>query len=1253
MNTSEQLPVELESELAIPPVLPEQRIAVELAEAHEAVANGNATHEQQLAVSSFEAGAEHGQETAINEIAKRTVEERTETDNPDWLESTEATIAAWPSVDTARKPFGEPKKKSDRELRGYEDIRDYLLRSRTEADAAPDEDTHYEETMGKTLQEMTEKQLVKKWAQAEDVGDRTVSTDVQEEIKTRLLAKRGSEDKKLEHIDKLHEDMTKLRKEIKVEDATEESPSEVKTEQPKDEDPVEILELGNAKLGNVDKIIAQKAKETVEQEKLDVKNAKGFRGFMKKIGTGIKYSALFAQEAERGIGLRLKADILSEVEANGGSISPNRFLEVLGYEVNDLDTASRAMLTAMTDEVFQREGDSVITVDGIRHEDDDPIQVELSLDAKAITHEFIEAVSQPGLSQEDIAKIKQQYGSMLDARFGKFRSENQNYGTGDLEVATSNAAKILESCMAVLGHDNGREKVTSMIDQMKIKIGNIIYGSNNNLETKYLETTAAKMKARNTASVIAKSAIVTGSWVGSGAAGNWATQQLSTKGAKLAGASLGGALLGPAGAILGIGAGAAVSAVYARHLGRKRANESVNIASITRGEAGSRDDDEILRDLAPTTKNFVETTTNLQSFMAKESEDGEWQLRSDLSNEEVLIAMTLIADTGSRLDIEARSNVGNVSLNLFESTDKATYNSERISMIQSQKALENLLISEYGGKTIEVPYTGEDETFTQEVEFDQVLAGQIITSELAIQNDLAETKAAIDTYINQQGRNAAKFGGGLAAAAAVLSAVGFEVATKGNARTLIDNFRSQSAVGAGTSETISTTTTSRVGIAQVLERSGGTKQSITEFLNNDTPGRSDGTELGMNFHTDSAGGIVIGQNPGVAGGNGVSVNLMESAKEGNLFAYLDASDGTSVKVPLSVVDGKIEAVIPKGSALRDLFTSKDGKWHFLGKSLHTGVATGESTNMSIAAVLGENSDGINITETTEQIVQNASPAAPPQGVFPLTGVVPPPGPKSIFSKRQEEENAETIASEQIGIFNDQNSNENIEEAESNQDVSTPVKTDSPTISQPVVDLQQPVQVQTQSVAEDDESKTTGIEKSNDTTPKIAEIDPNSVQSKPLSPGQILERLANPNSNGLVFSIDGSKYRLLGSNGNGYQLEVIGADNAAKYISINKTDLRQAIEADKFRATDFLGTNNAEEIVSDLKDGEEFYDKVLKKHVKVSRDPSDSSKFIFVEVEKTDRVPGPNKPYEIPLQSFIDSLTNGALAPSTSRGVQLS
>ena len=1271
-----------------PGVLPEQQLAAELVEAQAAVADGTATHEQQLAVSSFEVGAEHGQDTAINELAQRTVEERTITDSPDWLESTEATIAAWPAVDTARRPFGEPKKKSDRELHGYEDIRDYLLRSRTEAEAAPDEDTHYDETMGKTLQDMTEKQLVKKWAQAEDMGNRTVSTDIQDEIQTRLVAKRGSEDKKLEHIDKLHRDMTKLRKEIKVEDATEDlaeeiqidkvkdaKPEAVQTEGAIDQEPVEKLELGNAKLGNVDKTIAQRAKEVVELEKKYAHDAKGFRGFMKKIATGVKYSALFAQEAERGIGLRLKADVLSEVEANDGSITPNRFLEVLGYEVNDLDVASRAILTAMTDEIFQRDGDSVITVDGIRHEDDNPIQVELSLDAKVITHEFIEAVSQPGLSQEEIATIKEKYGLILDARFGKFRSENQNYGTGDLEVATSNATKILESCMAVLGHDNGREKVRSMIDQMIVKIGNINYGSNNNLETKYLETTAAKMKARNTASVLVKSSIVAASWAGSGAAGTWATQQLSTKGAKVLGASLGGALLGPAGAILGIGAGAAVSAVYARHLGRKRANESVNLASIAIGEAGSRDDNEILRDLAPSTLSFTETTDTLQSFMTRKSEEGEWQLKSDLTNEQIILAMTLIADTGNRLAIEAHSNVGNVSLNLFESTDKASFNSERISMIKAQKALESLLSSEFGGKTIEIPTTRNGESTTQEVDFDQVFAGQIITSELTIQNGLAETKAAIDTYINQQGRKAAKFGGGLAAAAAVLSAVGFEVATRGNARTLIDNFHAQSAVGTGTSETISSTSTSRVGIAQVLERNGGTRQNITEYLNNDTPGRSDGTELGMNFHTDSAGGIIIDQNPGIAGGNGVSVNLMESAKEGNLFAYLDASDGTSVKVPLNVVDGKIEAVIPKGSALHDLFTPKDGKWHFLGKSLHTGVATGENTNMSIAAVLGENSDGINITETTQQIVQNVPAASPPQGVFPLTGVVPPPGPKSIFSTRQGEENAEPIASEQSEIFNDQNSNENIDEAESNQDISNPVQTNNPTVAQPVVDLQQPVQAQAQSPVEEDESETTATESSTkgrvkmaaaaprkprsesaetsgDTTPKNVEIDPNTVQSKPLSPGQILERLASPNSNGLVFSIDGSKYKLLGSTGNGYQLEVIGADDAAKYISINKTDLRQAIEADKFRANDFLGTNNAEEIVSDLKDGEEFYDKDLKKHVKVSRDPDDKSKFIFVEVEKTNRDPEPNKPYEIPLQSFIYRLTNGALSPSASRGVQL-
>lgn len=1267
-----------------PGALPEQQLAAELVEAQAAVANGTATHEQQLAVGSFEVGAEHGQETAINNLSQRTVEERTVTDNPDWLESTEATIAAWPSVETARKPFGMFKKRSDRELRGYEDIRDYLLKRRAESESSPDSDSHYDEVIGKTLQAMSEKQLIKKWAQAEDTGDKTVSTDVQDEIQARVLSKRSSEDSKLAQIDKLHGEMTKLRKEIKVEDAIDESPLNVDAEQPKAEEPVEKLELGNAKLGNVDKIISQRSKEIAEQEKADAKNLHGIRGFLKRVTTGLKYSSLFAEQSERSIATRLKSEIISEAKDSGDIITPNQFLAKLGYEVSDLDASSRAMLTALTNEAFQRDGDSVIDIDGLRHEDDDPKQVELSLDAKAMTHFFIEAVTQPGLSQEEIATIKADYGHMLDTLFGKYRSENQNYGSEDLKVATSNAAEILESCMAVLGHDNGHEKAASMIDQMTIKIGDINFGANNNLETKYLESTAALMKARNTRSALAKTALVAGSWAGSGAAATWVTQQLSTKGAKVLGAGLGAALLGPAGAILGVGAGAAVSAAYARNLGRKRANESVKLASVTRGEAGSRDDNEILRDLAPTTLSFNETTDALQGFMTRESDESEWQLKPDLSNEQILMVMTLIADTGNRLAIEAQSNVGNVSLNLFESTDKASFNSERISMIKAQRALESLLSSEFSGKSIAIPSTRNGELTTQEVDFDQVFAGQIITSELAIQNDLAKTKTAIDNYINQQGRRAAKFGGGMAAAAAVLSAAGFEIATQGKAHTLLDNFRSRSAAGIGGSETISSTTTSKVGISQLLESNGGTKQSITEYLNNGTPGRSDGTELGMNLRTDSAGGIVIEQNPGIATGNGISANLTEYAKQGKLFAFLDASNGTSVKVPFDIVDGKIEAVIHKGSVLHDLFTAKDGKWHILGKSLHTGIATSENTNMSVAAVLGENADGINVTETIKQVIQNQPVVAPPQGVFPLTGIVPAPGPDSIFNTRRDE--ADPTPAEQVETLSEQPIAETIPETESNQDISNPVQSINPISTQTVNDVQQAAQSQTQSPITsdvsgadgDDESTTkprvkmaaaspkkpqtvspeTSADNSNEqrseaeTAPKNAEIDPNAVQSKPLSPGQILERLADQNSNGMILTIDGSKYKLLSSTGNGYQLEKIDVAEDDKYISINKTDLRTAIEQDKFRAEDFLGTENAEELISDLKDGEEFYDKDLKKHVKVNRDPGDDSKFIFVEVEKTNRDLGPNRPYEIPLQSFIYRLTNGALTPSASRGIQL-
>lgn len=1271
-------------------VLPENQVAAELVEAQAAVANGTATHEQQLAVSSFEVGAEHGQETAITTLDQKSVEERTKIDDPVWLNSTEATIAAWPSVDTARKPFGEPKKKSDRELRGYEDIRDYLLRSRTEAEATPDEDVHYDETMGKTNQEMTERQLVKKWAKAEDDGDKTVSTDVQNEIQERLLAKRGNEDKKLEKIDKLHSDMTKLRKniEVKVDSSNEAEKKELleqldrdmtevakklqsesttqndetKAQESIDEGDVEKLELGNAKLGNVDKIIAQKAKEIVEQEKADVKNAKGIRGFIKKIATGIKYSALFAEEAERGIGLRLKAKVLSEIEANGGIITPNQFLTKIGYPVSELDSASKAMLTALTEEIFRREGDSVISIDEHNHDYENSEQFWLSVDAESITHEFVEAVSQPGLSLDEIAKIKEDYRLILDGRFADFRSKGENYSTSDLEVATSNAAKILESCWAVLGHDNGREKVNKMIDQMTVNIGNINYGANNNLDTKYLETTAARIKARDTSSVLIKGGIVVASWVGTGALATSLTQQLSTKGAKIFGASIGGALLGPAGAIIGIGAGAAVSAAYARHYGRKRANESVNLASITAGEAGSRDDNEILRDLAPTTRNFGETTTDLQSFMTRESEDSEWQLKPGLTKEQVLMASALIADTGNRLATEAQSNVGNVSLNLFESTNKASYNSERISMIQAQKALEGLIVSEFGGKTIEISIIKDGQETTQEIEFDQAYAVQIIASELTLKHELTETKAAVENYINQQGRKAAKFGGSFAAAAAVLSAAGFELATQGKAHTLIDNFRSHSTPAVGTSETLTTTSTSKVGIAKVLEHNGGSKQSITEYLNNGTPGRSDGTELGMNFHTDGAGGIVIDQNPGIANGNGVSVNLIESAKEGKLFAFLDASDGTSVKVPLNIVDGKIEAVIPKSSALHDLFTPKDGKWHFLGKSLHTGIATSENTNMSVAAVLGENTDGINVTETTQQIVQNIPTATPPQGVFPLTGVVPPPGPESIFNPRQEEQpddDEEGLTGTKVkvrsetateNVVNDDLGSRNPVQPVTN---STPSQTDSASLVTQTSQDQKATEDVTTDEASGEKQPQAKSEVQTDIADQLTETNEAlKVQAQPLNPDQIIEKLSRPDAKGSVIAIDNQKYRLVSFQNNSFQLEKVGADEADRFVTINEESLRQSLEEDRFRAEDFLGTNNAQEIIADLKDGEVFYDRDIRKHIKISRDPEDSNKFIFQEVEETSGAPELNKPHSVLFQSFLEDLTNGALSPPASRGVQL-
>ena len=74
-------------------------------------------------------------------------------------------------------------------------------------------DQLYEQTQGKSLEEFSRDELVSKWAEAEDAGDATQSSDVQNEIERSLDSEKNmSDDLKMRMIDRLYSQKEDLKK---------------------------------------------------------------------------------------------------------------------------------------------------------------------------------------------------------------------------------------------------------------------------------------------------------------------------------------------------------------------------------------------------------------------------------------------------------------------------------------------------------------------------------------------------------------------------------------------------------------------------------------------------------------------------------------------------------------------------------------------------------------------------------------------------------------------------------------------------------------------------------------------------------------------------------------------------------------------------------------------------------------------------------------------------------------------------------
>ncbi len=74
-------------------------------------------------------------------------------------------------------------------------------------------DQLYDQTHGQSLEELSRDELVAKWAESEDAGDLTQSSDVQDEIERRLESEKNmSDDLKMRMIDRLYSQKEELKK---------------------------------------------------------------------------------------------------------------------------------------------------------------------------------------------------------------------------------------------------------------------------------------------------------------------------------------------------------------------------------------------------------------------------------------------------------------------------------------------------------------------------------------------------------------------------------------------------------------------------------------------------------------------------------------------------------------------------------------------------------------------------------------------------------------------------------------------------------------------------------------------------------------------------------------------------------------------------------------------------------------------------------------------------------------------------------
>lgn len=1148
--------------------------------------------------------------------------------------------------------------------------------------------------------DLSMEELLSEWAEAEDYGDKTKAMDIQDVIQDKLINVSSiTEEHKLNLIDTAHNEMMKRRKNAeKPEDSSEAKSSETEIS------PEGELSFTAARSTDILKEIDRLAKELNDRDRNAWKDRKGLGKIIGLVGSILKHNTVVDLEMQRRIGGRIYEALSEKAKAEGREISVEDLDEFIRSEgLSPITGTERAMLEGVAEGLFGPEDMLGRKISG-EGQNESPEVVELRAGIKQRVLDFVSAYATEGLTDEQRQKLLDGYNSDLANYTNEFMSGNELFSQETITMYADNARELLTRSIAISRHEDGMAELDRQLEAMRIDIGEIQTGAHNNADVEYLRRTVELQRARNIASVLGKSTFVASTWVAaatlSSGLATWATQNASSKGVTIAGTAVGAALGGPFGAAIGLAATTGMAAAWSRHMARRTQSRNEDLRAVNQAygiEPGTPEGGASPEHL----ESFVGATELLKEFMIlpegidpATATDRDLVLRTDLSNDEQQALASALAHIQARLDTEAAYNINASEVaseqqsrdrglvgafrsvfrsqsapsgrgfSLFNSTDRASYVSERNDLLRAVTKVADGFSESYSDSEITINVTGGDgEEETRSIKLSEYLASELVSEQQTASHDLDSLQDDTRRRINQAGRRGAIIGGGAALAFGVGTAAVRELTSQGTAQTIFDAFGGRKdpeivsvlaskatfkqsgansllvegpgksggkIVGdqitvttpkgetltanlrpngtlssedikrfadAGAAVNIDKTARSVVDTSDYIRQIGGKKSTGTDlWLANDTS-RYDGTELSVYRNVKPNGDIIWTHGQGVARQGGVSVDVLEAAKQGRLSLRL--TDGNSeIRIPYEVSpDGSMKLKIPNDSPIRNLFT-KSGAYK--GDLLQTVVEDPRQGTMSVNAMPGLHKGAISVAGGSDievifpeqTIVTPGSPA--PIGST-LVGAVPTMAEYQGFGQRIEEESEESEEDEEP----------------------TP---DEPTNESPIEEI---------------------IEQ----TPER----PEAVQAEPLPADEIVRRLQSPEVEGARISINGQTSEISSVEDNG-NLILISTSNGQE-SSISANELESDINQGVVRIDRFLGSNNAESIVNDLQDAEIFYDRELGSYVRIYRS---GNNFRYVELDEDGseqlREPDSN-PRSYLRSSLIWRISNGIIVPVQKRGVQ--